>query len=136
MAEKVVLAIDIGSSSIRCSAFINSNIVAASNRNTSSVEAISGKIFVLSPNSGKTLFDLVEDCVDETLAQLQCRNDNIQVVAVGFASFVMNLIGIDVDGNIVGTQATISYACSSDEVANEVDSLKRYYYSIHVANIF
>lgn len=125
MTEKVVIAIDIGSSSIRCSAYINSVIITSSSRNSSSVEAISGKIQIHSANSEKTLFDLVEDCVDETLMELLSRNDNIKVVAVGFASFVMNLLGIDANGNIVEPQATMSYACCSDEVAKEVDSLKR-----------
>ena len=90
------------------------------------MEAISGKINIHSTNdSERTLLDLVEECVDETLTKLQHAHDSIEVVAVGITSFVMNLVGIDAHGNIVGPQATMSYACSSDAVANEVDFLKR-----------
>jgi sugar (pentulose or hexulose) kinase len=126
MTDRVIIAIDIGSSSIRCSAYTELNIIASSSRTTSSVEVISGKINIQSTNAiGKTLLDQVEDCLDETLGKLQHMDDTVQVVAVGFACFVMNLVGINRSGNIIGSEATMSYACSSDEVANEVDCLKR-----------
>lgn len=125
MTDKVVIAIDIGSSSVRCSAYQNFTIIMSSSRNLSSVEAISGKIRLQAGNSASSLLSLVEECVDETLAMLHRMSDDFEVVALGFTSFVMNLIGIDADGNLLGPKATMSYACSSDAVAKEVDSLKR-----------
>lgn len=119
MVENIAIAIDIGSSSVRCSAYQNSSIIVSSSRTSSSTESKSGKINL-------EVLDWVEECVDETLQKLQQgRMDGVKVVAVGFASFAMNLVGIDIDGNIVGPEATTSYACSSDAVAEEVDSLKR-----------
>ncbi|GAX24985.1 hypothetical protein FisN_2Lh264 [Fistulifera solaris] len=126
MAAEVIIAIDIGSSSIRCSAYNELNIMASSFKTTSSVKAVSGKISIQSTGAlGKTLLDLVEECLDETLEKLDNMDETVQVVAVGFACFVMNLIGTDKNGNIIGSEATMSYACSSDEVANEVDALRR-----------
>jgi gluconokinase len=47
-----------------------------------------------------------------------------KVTAIGFSTFVMNLVGVDRHGHLVGDEATLSYACQTAEVNAEVEDLK------------
>jgi gluconokinase len=71
-----------------------------------------------------SLLDEIDACIDKTLQALRSQQESFQVVGVGFSTFVMNLVGVDRDGNVVGEEATISYACNSPQVAQECKSLK------------
>ena len=114
----VIIAVDIGSSSIRCSAYRaqDRSVVATSSRKVRCVEPQSGNVIL------EGLLETIDECVDHVLDQLE---SNMLVRAVGFASFVMNLVAVDCDGKLVGSKATVTYACSTDLVAKEVEKLKR-----------
>eukprot|EP00980_Cylindrotheca_fusiformis_P012231 scaffold2983_cov123-Cylindrotheca_fusiformis.AAC.1 len=120
---EVVLAVDIGSSSVRCSVYNvdGTHLLESSSVSVSSVHPNSGKINLLQKQEDKetNLFDLLDKCVDQTIEKARQRSDSFQVVAVGFSSFVMNLIAINKDGEFVGEDATISYACNDPSVAQE-----------------
>lgn len=49
----------------------------------------------------------------------------MDIVAVGFSSLVMNLVGVDAEGIPVGDEATLSYACNLPQVATKVKELQR-----------
>ena len=103
------------------------------------VEAIHGahasrSVRAICPNTGQIenlnqLLQAVDDCVSDVLSSVQQQQEQTQrnytFVAVGFSSFSMNLVGMDVDGEPVGKEATISYACNTNEVVEEVERLKR-----------
>ena len=151
MAMNVILALDVGSSSVRCSAYqIVANENGGDSTTPSSVEALDGchaqlKIRSIEPNSGKiilngvkqdtgesyNLLDEIDGCIDQTLKSLRekhpslCSSSSFQVVGLGFSTLVMNLIGVDKNGNVIGEETTISYACNSPEVAQKCRDLKR-----------
>lgn len=139
----VILVLDVGSSSVRCSAY---QIVENENDGTTSVEALDGcyaqlKIRSVQPNSGKiilngvkedtgesyNLLDEIDGCIHKTLASLREHDfSSFQIVGLGFSTLVMNLIGVDKNGNVIGEEATISYACNLPEVAQKCRNLKRF----------
>jgi sugar (pentulose or hexulose) kinase len=129
----VILAIDIGSSSIRCTAYDVSNqecnqyrAVASQSQSRRSVQPGTGKILLANDDDGTTLLDDIDVLVDQVLSQLQSvSHEAYNVIAVGFSSFVMNLVGVDVHGHLMGDHATLSYACSQSDVNAEVNNLKR-----------
>lgn len=121
--QKVILAVDIGSSSVRCTAFVwsDDHIVVGltgSSRKSRSLHPISGKVCL------EPILTAVEECVDDVLQQLTVEED-YEVVAVGLTSFVMNLVGVDGSGTAVGDDVTISYVCNTDAVAEEVRILQK-----------
>jgi len=138
------LALDVGSSSARCSAY---RIVDSDDAPATTVQEIDGcyaqrKIRSVRPNTGKiiltgetddkgevyNLLDEIDGCIDTTLQALCERhaNETFQVVGLGFSTFVMNLVGVDCNGNPVGEEATVSYACNSPQVAEECRNLRRF----------
>jgi ribulose kinase len=138
---EVILALDVGSSSARCSAY---QILPNHDATAVTVQALDGcsaqrKIRSVQPNTGKiilngqteqgeaySLLDEIDSCIDTTLQALrQHHHAHVNVVGLGFSTFVMNLVGVDSDGNAVGEEATMSYACNSPEVAQECRNLKR-----------
>ena len=148
---QVIVAIDIGSSSVRCSAFkydshqqqdgtVNPSVQALENcqaqRSVRSVQPNTGKIRLLSSeegeddnNNSKSLMDHLDDCMDEVLDkvrrnQQQQQSSGYEIVAVGFSAFVMNLVGVDAQGGIVGDEASISYACNTQSVARQCRKLR------------
>ena len=140
---QVILALDIGSSSARCSAYrILDNSTSSSSTTVEALEGCSSqrKIRSVQPNTGKiilngtnggesyNLLDEIDASIDSTLEALRelCADEQFQVVAVGFSTFVMNLIGVDENGIPVGEEATLSYACNSPQVAEECRNLKRF----------
>lgn len=73
----------------------------------------------------------IDNCIDETLKLLSLNHvstdpeSDYQVVAIGFTTFVMNLVAVDIDGNPVGEAATCSaYACKRDDVVQECQRLR------------
>lgn len=129
--KEIILTIDIGSSSIRCAAHevIGKNEVVSfvdchSVRKIRTVEPITGKI-MLKTEKGTDLHEEIDGAIDDVLFQIRNSSVDVQVVGIGFANFCMNLIALDMNGQPVGKDATLSYACSSPEVANECELLKR-----------
>jgi gluconokinase len=131
----VILALDIGSSSIRCTAYAYS----MNNETGVEVEVIEGcsssiPVRSVQPNAGtihlqygtkETLLDKVDACVDKVVVQLRkMRTKTFRVVAVGFSSFVMNLIAVDAQGTMLGDEFSISYACNAPAVAQECQSIR------------
>lgn len=136
----VILALDIGSSSIRCTAY-------ESNRNDDvqfSLQALSGcsassQRQSVQPNSGKirlfdhhdddvmkpALLDTVDELVEQVLGQLRTSSTSFQVVAVGVSSFVMNLVAVDATtGRLLGNECTVSYACNSAAAVQQCQQLR------------
>ena len=128
---QVILALDIGSSSIRCGAY---KVIGASkveqldgcfaSKVLNTVEPNTGKI-ELTTQDGTSLLDEIDSIVDTTLHCLRKCQTPTRVVGMGFASFCMNLIALDAAGIPVGKDATLSYACSSPTVADQCRRLKR-----------
>lgn len=125
---EVILALDIGSSSVRCTAY---------SKNGTSVMSLPGNSCNISfrsvkPNSGKisllfgkgTLMDAVDESVSSVLRKLRGLKQSFQVVGVGFSSFVMNLIAVDAQGKFFDEEASITYACNSPEVVNECKQIR------------
>lgn len=138
MKNEIILALDIGSSSIRCSAYkIVSNDGGKAGtkvepmsddsfavRQMRTVEPNTGKI-MLQTEGGTNLLDEIDGIIDECLEKLRNSADEIRVVGLAFATFCMNLIAIDENGKPVGKEATLSYACSTPAVGEECRWLKR-----------
>ena len=165
----VSIAIDVGSSSIRCTAYDCGRIADISCTSSSSsqtphqrppytvlasysyprksIDSYTGNIRIfdsddnipssLSPldnvniNTAMSndIFDCIDTCLNQVLRQLQSQmnNNHVQynIIGVGFSTFVMNLIGVDHNYRPVGNTATMSYACQSKEVQDEVKRLQR-----------
>ena len=82
----------------------------------------------------------IDECVDKVLYLLRASDHDIsgysddtnattnsncfQIVAIGFSTFVMNLIGVDTNGSPVDDVATCSYACNRDDVVKECQDLR------------
>jgi len=138
MTIQLILTIDIGSSSLRCcvyrfhpaaSANVNTELQVMEGCGSScvfrSVQPNTGRINLVDID-GKTIFDKIDECVDDTLENLRSRMSTpFDIVGVGFSCFVMNLVGVDEDGRIVGQEASLSYACNTPEVADECCLLRR-----------
>ena len=147
--DRLVLAIDVGSSSIRCSAYrmvtsdddggststlpgvVTSVEGCSSSIKTQGVMPNTGKIGIYRENDGgdeRCMLDDIDTCVDVTLDKVRekydASNSSFIVSAVGFSTFVMNLVGIDCDGKPVGNDATLSYACNAPDVARECEAIR------------
>ncbi len=136
---KLVIALDVGSSSIRCTPYhITATSVSAIHgcsvaKQRASVRPNTGKIALLNSSENgnltedQTLFEDIDACIDDTLQLLRSHYNQVtfQIAAVGISSFVMNLIGIDQFGQIVSEECTLSYACNSMYVVEEISRLKR-----------
>ena len=137
--NSIILAIDVGSSSVRCSPYYystkNDEIDTTSVPDCSAsiqrqgVEPITGNIRM------NDLFEAVDSAVDEVLSKLRARFENreekLAVTAVGFSTFAMNLIALDENGNLISVDqenlATIgiSYACNAPDVHTECQRLRQ-----------
>jgi len=131
-STSIILSLDIGSSSVRCSAYnFNRPMDGAVN-----MEAIRGcsscRPIKTIQNDGEMIFcdhnvlGDIDSVVDETLQRLRDANNSkmFQVAAVAFSSFVCNLIGIDIDGNVV-PGASVTYACNSTRATEQCRLLQR-----------
>ena len=150
MTKRLILCIDLGSSSVRCSLFewgetvrpfrLDDTATSSSSSASQSWEAVrEGKILwwqntaTDADNQPLCLLDLVDQCMDQVLGGKMLAaatttsskdDDAPQIVAVGFSSLVMNLVGVDRDGQVV-PEATLSYACNDATVAQKVKELER-----------
>ena len=146
--DRLILAIDVGSSSIRCSAYrmVTSDDDKGSTSSSGVVASVEGcsssiKVQAVEPNTGKVriyrknesgdeecMLDSIDNTVSMTLAKVRekygASNSTFVVSAVAFSTFVMNLVGIDRDGKPVGNDATMSYACNDPEVAGECEAIR------------
>lgn len=132
---QLIITIDVGSSSVRSSAYALhsggtlSASMASASRPQRSVQPNTGKIVLKGVGDSPSLMDLVDQCIDETLRKLRelfDRDQQWEVLGIGFSTFVMNLVGVSADGEVVGEEASISYACNSAAVGEEVQALNRY----------
>ena len=88
------------------------------------------------PNMGHIRIQQVllaaDTCVDEVLRLLRQKrgeekldkNSSYQIVAIGFSTFVTNLVAVDMHGDPVGEAATLSYACNREDVVKECQKLR------------
>jgi len=118
----LILAIDIGSSSVRCAAYDWSD-------GFTCLITSGKKLRVLHPGSGRIyaeqVADAVDGAIDETIDQLKNHMDSpYKIIALGLSSFVMNLVGVGEEGELLGDEWTLSYACNTDDVSEEVRTLK------------
>eukprot|EP00546_Thalassionema_frauenfeldii_P012009 CAMPEP_0178915198 /NCGR_PEP_ID=MMETSP0786-20121207/11885_1 /TAXON_ID=186022 /ORGANISM="Thalassionema frauenfeldii, Strain CCMP 1798" /LENGTH=516 /DNA_ID=CAMNT_0020588265 /DNA_START=397 /DNA_END=1947 /DNA_ORIENTATION=+ len=81
---------------------------------------------MLKTERGTDLHEEIDGAIDDVLFQIRNSSMDVKIVGIGFANFCMNLIALDMNGQPVGKDATLSYACSSPEVANECELLKSY----------
>ncbi|KAL7552236.1 hypothetical protein ACHAWF_015468 [Thalassiosira exigua] len=142
--RSVILAIDAGSSSIRCTGYEHRGVggdggpsdggASPSRAPVRALEGVCHAVPMASvvPNAGHIRVDevlsAVDECVDEVLRKLREESSphcSCRVVAVGFSTFVMNLVGVDANGDPVGEAATLSYACNREDVLKECRSLIR-----------
>ena len=157
-----ILAIDVGSSSVRCTAYYysaNSNIVdvltipgCSSSAQIPAVEPTTGTIRT------NGLLDAVDCTVNEVLSKLRAEfkdEKEFRVEAVGFSTFVMNLVAVNDNGQLVTfgedfgenkkeetvimddtnnntnknvnqmTTVSVSYACNAPEVNAECHRLRQ-----------
>ena len=73
------------------------------------------------------VLNAIDSCVDETLRILRHKvmiDRTFRIVALGFSTFVMNLVAVDIYGNPVGEVATCSYACNREDVVDECERLR------------
>jgi len=131
-----ILALDIGSSSVRCTAYqhltstddsskknkISATPISSFSLPTRSVEPNTGKIHL--GNGEDSLLSKIDQSVTAVLKELP---DTIRVIAVGFSTFVMNLIAVDENGLPIGDEFTLSYACNAPDVVDECETIRREY---------
>ena len=143
--KPLVLCIDIGSSSARCSLY------SLPNEESKSIQAVGEPVSasweVIHPTTGRIqlqqqqqhphphptqtsnrssdsivdVFEILDGCIDEVLQRLP---SGAEIVAIGFSSLVMNLVGVDANGKPVGQEATLSYACNLPQVALKTKELQ------------
>jgi len=133
--NQFVLAIDIGSSSIRCSAYrIETNgPLKQSDDYVLHLEAkhsSSHKMQCVSSETSKIpalqVLEQVDECLDKSLSSLRSfhveQKRKFQILCVGISSFVMNLLAVNIDtGDIV---ESFTYACREDIVIKKVTELE------------
>ncbi len=142
----IILAIDVGSSSVRCTAYQYSGTsdtietvavdCCSSSIQRPGVEPITGNIRT------NGLFEAVDSLVDDALSKLRASSNQnqqrIQVLAVGFSTFAMNLVSVDSGGELIAigqnhktttttttTTIGISYACNAADVHAECQKLRQ-----------
>lgn len=77
-----------------------------------------------STSQSTSIFDRIDDCVSTVIQRLRAApTEYYEIVAVGFASAVMHFVGCDIDGIPI---TSITYACDSSPVHDEVRALQRY----------
>jgi gluconokinase len=145
----VILAVDIGSSSLRCTAYQTKRIDGCHDESTSpftlaatldcaassprsSVQPNTGKILLFDDNSttdttASSIFDTLDSLIEQVLIKLRTRiQDTFHVVAVGFSTFVMNLVAVQSKtGQLLGNDATVSYACNATDAIHECQHIRQ-----------
>lgn len=140
MPTTYLLAIDAGSSSIRCTAYQlqdeidqNNNSTNTTSSNTSILQStpyhhsIPLSIVTSSTSSIRInpILTAIDECIDVVLSLLRdsLMEGEYTIASVGLSTFVMNFIGVDLHGDVV-EEATCWYGCNSREVGIECEKLK------------
>ncbi|KAL7466227.1 hypothetical protein ACHAXS_006516, partial [Conticribra weissflogii] len=153
---EIILAVDAGSSSIRCTAYERvesknldddgagndytnrtclERIMSSNELPSPIIRALENMCHTIQmasvvPNSGyiriKEVLAGIDECIDEVLRLLRLKflSQEYEVVAVGFSTFVMNLVGVNEFGEPIGESATLSYACNREDVVLECQKLR------------
>lgn len=125
--RSIILAIDVGSSAIGCTGYEYNGIEPAKPVNgvshtipVSTVIASTGNIRI------HEVLAAIDNCIDNTLQLLRLHMPDpcYQVIAIGFTSFMMNLVAVDIHGEPVGQAATCSDMCDREEVVLECQHLR------------
>jgi len=121
----IILAIDVGSSSIRTTAYHYFSTTTNDDNELVDVVAIpscSSSIprATIEPTTCiiqmNGLLDAVDHTIDEVLSKLRSRFDNeFHVEAVGFSTFVMNLVAVNDDGGLVTFNKDFSGGGDNDD---------------------
>lgn len=116
-AMDTFLVVDMGSSSIRCSAYSCADNVAIE---SSRVQFKQCLLDDTGSTDGNFISNLVNDAVDECLARLRSEFSPVTVKALAFASFAMSLVGCDQD--FVPLSPVYTYASRLERDAlNDID---------------
>ena len=139
--SSIILSVDAGSSSIRCTSY--ALLDSCSGRpeevplsSQSPIKAIQGmnhsvQMMSVSPNTGyiriHEVLDAIDLCIDEVLRLLRqtITDESYTITALGFSTFVMNLVGVDEFGQPLGDEATMSYACNRADVLRTCSRIER-----------
>jgi ribulose kinase len=138
MSRSVVVSVDIGSSSVRCSGY---ELQSENNRNSlsdpiascsfsfCSVHPLSGKILIHGDMGNQNLFDIIDNSIDDVIKKISSfygsTNTRYQIKTFGFSTFAMNLVAVDANGSPIGSDYTLSYACNSASVVAEAKTIKK-----------
>lgn len=112
---KAIVVFDLGSSSLRCTLYDDHSLKvlshASKDRRTVNID-------------GSIATNGLLDEIDELLDRVLRSNRDCEVIAVGFSSFAMNLVGVDSSGKLV-PGATMSYASQSSVGREDLAELRR-----------
>ena len=139
-SRSIILVVDAGSSSVRCTTYYYESLDARSGRAEEdevpppTIQAIEGMhhsvpMMCVAPNTGYVriheVLDAIDLSIDKVLRLLReiMSEENYNIIALGFSTFVMNLIGVDSSGIPVG-DATMSYACNRADVLDTCSRIK------------
>lgn len=143
MSTTYLLAIDAGSSSIRCTAYQLNDETNHDNTTASLTTTTTAKSSLLQstpfhhsiPLSTITstsiqvhpILTAIDECIDMVLSLLRDSSSDddagYRIASVGFSTFVMNFIGVDMNGDVVEDVACW-YGCNSREVGMECERLR------------
>ncbi|CAI5712377.1 unnamed protein product [Peronospora destructor] len=97
----IVIVIDVGSSSIRASCFALVSEAHWVLIDGSLQQQHESSINVYGEANCATISSIVEQLLDRTMAFLRATDLTQELVGVGFSTFVMNVLGIDLEGKVV-----------------------------------
>ena len=123
----IILAIDVGSSTIGCTGY-EYNVIgpAKAVKGVSHTIPISTVIACTGNIRIHEVLTAIDNCIDKTLQliRLHVSNSCYQVIAIGFTSFMMNLVAVDIHGDPVGEAATCCDMCDREDVVLECQRLR------------
>lgn len=118
-SSSLVLVVDIGSSSIRCSAY---GVLEQGGEWT----YVGGSMQQCKNNSLDQsvleILERVDQVIDRCMKFLRDKHLGDQVVAIGFSSFVMNFIGLDGSGKVI--TPILTYANNNNETSKYATKLR------------
>lgn len=124
--KSIILAIDVGNSNIGCTGY-EYNALGPVNVVNGVGHSVPIPAFIASTGNIRIheVLTTIDKCIDETLRLLRLRfsYSSYQVVAIGFTTFVTNLVAVDIYGDPVGEAATCSEMCERDDVVSECQRL-------------
>eukprot|EP00301_Raphidiophrys_heterophryoidea_P023516 c7376_g1_i1.p1 GENE.c7376_g1_i1~~c7376_g1_i1.p1 ORF type:complete len:534 (-),score=114.99 c7376_g1_i1:19-1620(-) len=129
----IILVVDIGTSSIRCTAFYyhgpNKNTTNEAKYNAGAVELVGavgtvpGRIvFDDGTSDAELVRQRAEAAIGDCLHQLRERNEENNVFLLGFATFAMSFVGVDSHG--VAVTPVLTYADNHPQTAGFVQQIQ------------